>query len=109
MIDYSIKNIYYKLNLRKDIEIYNRMRSKSKSKFFSYKNIFFKYKLLVITALYFIHVESQVIRPEHIPRAPLVLSPILTKQCETNTKENELRHMPQDNQPKVTFKNSILG
>ncbi|XP_011160012.1 uncharacterized protein LOC105196006 [Solenopsis invicta] len=43
---------------------------------------------------------SQIIRPGHIPRAPLVLSPILTVECKTEMTESESMFTPQDNQQK---------
>lgn len=42
--------------------------------------------------------EFEIIQPGHIPRAPLVLSPILTMECNTGMEESELMYTPQDNQ-----------
>lgn len=44
--------------------------------------------------------ELGLIQPKHIPRAPLVLSPVLTGQCRVEAAENESRQTPQDDQQK---------
>lgn len=46
--------------------------------------------------------ESEIIQPGHIPRAPLVLSPILIKQNETGIKGSESHCASQDDQEKHT-------
>ncbi|XP_014477876.1 PREDICTED: uncharacterized protein LOC106746147 [Dinoponera quadriceps] len=47
--------------------------------------------------------ELEIIQPTHIPRAPLVLSPILTEQCKIGAaRESESRSIPQDDQQKHT-------
>lgn len=42
--------------------------------------------------------DPEIIQPEHIPRAPLVLSPILTVESKIRMKESESMYTPQDNQ-----------
>ncbi|XP_018406742.1 PREDICTED: uncharacterized protein LOC108782859 [Cyphomyrmex costatus] len=42
----------------------------------------------------------KIIQPGHIPKAPLVLSPISRVECEIRIKENESMYTPQDNQQK---------
>ncbi|XP_036150761.1 uncharacterized protein LOC118648547 [Monomorium pharaonis] len=44
--------------------------------------------------------RSKIIRPGHIPKAPLVLSPISTVEYKTEMKESESMFIPQDNQQK---------
>ncbi|XP_011142801.1 uncharacterized protein LOC105185176 [Harpegnathos saltator] len=46
--------------------------------------------------------ELEIIHPAHIPRAPLVLSPILTKQGRAGVAKSESKNTPQDNQQKHT-------
>lgn len=46
----------------------------------------------------FVYLEPEIIQPEHIPRAPLVLSPILTVENKIEMKESESMYTPQDNQ-----------
>ncbi|XP_071560263.1 uncharacterized protein [Temnothorax nylanderi] len=46
------------------------------------------------------HDGSEIIQPGHMPRAPLVLSPILTVECKTGMQESESMYTPQDNQQK---------
>ncbi|XP_011688109.1 PREDICTED: uncharacterized protein LOC105450123 isoform X2 [Wasmannia auropunctata] len=47
------------------------------------------------------HDGSEIIQPGHIPRAPLVLCPILTVECKTTgMKESESMHALQDDQQK---------
>lgn len=48
-----------------------------------------------------VRLESEIIQPGHIPRAPLVLSPILIKQNETGIKGSESHCASQDDQEKV--------
>lgn len=49
---------------------------------------------------YSFYLGSEIIQPGHIPRAPLVLSPILTVECKIGVKESESMYIPQDNQQK---------
>lgn len=55
---------------------------------------------LVSIALQHVSDGSEIVQPGHIPRAPLVLSPILTIECKTGMKESESMYTPQDNQKK---------
>ncbi|XP_011253471.1 uncharacterized protein LOC105249590 [Camponotus floridanus] len=44
----------------------------------------------------------EIIQPGYLPKAPLVLSPILTRECKSGMKQNELKCTPYDIQQKNT-------
>lgn len=54
------------------------------------------HNLIDVLPQYAMSEESKIIQPGYLPRAPLVLSPILTGECKSGAKQNELRYTPQD-------------
>jgi len=50
--------------------------------------------------MFYTYLGPEIIQPGHIPKAPLVLSPISMVECKSKMKESESMYMPQDSQQK---------